>query len=150
MSESLRRKIIFATLPLALAWAAFNMIGKKASAPVPAPAEVLQSVPSSEPTVLHPTPVELKANLNSPWGRDPFQSRSHHTGARSAFGARPSTVAWALAGIIHNHQQPLALINNRMVGIGDRVDSATVVAIDKESVTLEYQGRQIKLKLSKG
>ena len=38
MSESLRKKLIYATLPLAMIWAAFNLTGKKSAPAPPEPA----------------------------------------------------------------------------------------------------------------
>jgi hypothetical protein len=44
----------------------------------------------------------------------------------------------------------MAFLNDRTVGVGDTVDEARVVAIDRETVTLEYRGRRIVLTVSKG
>ncbi|MEW5795758.1 MAG: hypothetical protein AB1772_05305 [Candidatus Zixiibacteriota bacterium] len=152
MNEKLRKKIVFATLPLALAWAGYNLIGKKNPSPAPttAPTPMIPPSPIIPTTAASPKIADLEAKADAPWGRDPFQLRSRHGRTRFAVVDRSSSLAWTLAGIIHNNRHPLALINNRMVGIGERVDSATIVAIEKETVTLEYQGRRIKLKLTKG
>jgi hypothetical protein len=42
-----------------------------------------------------------------------------------------------LQGIFYRPANPAALINAKTVGIGDRIGNATVVAIDRSSVTLE-------------
>jgi hypothetical protein len=149
MSDGLRKKIIFATLPLAIVWAVLNFPSDKSAAPVDSPQNArLQTI---APIVAPPTPdarlINIEAKQAEPWGEDPF--RSSLGGEASAPGGS-TQLAWVLGGIIYSHQAPVAFINKRMVRVGDRVGDATIVSIEKKAVVLEYQGRQIKLELSKG
>ncbi len=53
-------------------------------------------------------------------------------------GQRPEVfVDFSLIAIVWNKQLPLAVINDKLVGVGDTVKGATVLEIAKETVTLE-------------
>jgi len=55
---------------------------------------------------------------------------------------------FVLTGITTSEGKPLALINDQVVGVGDRVgDKALVKEIQERRVILEFQGREIKLAL---
>jgi len=155
MSESLRKKIVFAILPLAILWAVFNYPSKKTS---PRPSAPEATVSAETPLIAPPAPapassppaIDVEARRGEPWGDDPFRSPGPYSHRPAGGDDESTSLAWALAGIIYSDQSPIALVNSHMVGVGDKVGSATVVAIDRESVTLEYQGRTITLKLYKG
>lgn len=150
MSDRLRKTIIFAALLLALVWAIFSYTGKQAPSLTSPPVDPTQAIQSNVDTNAQLPPVDLESRRNTPWGRDPFRSSTGRASATPGGAREDAPLAWALAGIVYNHRQPMALINDQMVRVGDRVGSATVVAIEKESVTLECQGRQVKLTLNKG
>jgi hypothetical protein len=57
---------------------------------------------------------------------------------------------WSLTGIIDNGSTPLAFINGKMVKVGDLVDQARVVKIEKHKVTLSHNGTEIFLRVNKG
>lgn len=155
MSDSLRKKIIFATLPLAILWAAFNYPSRKTSSQPALPEPIVSAqMPVIAPTA--PTPatslpsINIEAKRREPWGDDPFRPVNRNARPGAGGHNESTSLAWALAGIIYSDSSPIAFVNSHMVGVGDKVDSATVVAIDRESITLEYQGRTITLKLHKG
>jgi len=150
MSDRLRKTIIFTSLALALAWAMFTYAGKKTPSLAPLPVEPAPAIQSHVDTNARPAMPDLEAKRNTPWGRDPFRTSAGRGTTTPRSVGEDAPLAWELAGIVYNHLQPIALINDQMVGVGDRVGTATVVAIERTSVTLEYQGRQIKLTLSKG
>lgn len=155
MSESLRKKIVFVTLPLAIVWAIFSYPSKKTTSQPPAPdAAVSAETPvmssSGQPAVKSTLPFDLKARRKIPWGDDPFRSIRHYSRPQVGGDDESTSLEWVLAGIIYGNQSPIAFVNSHMVGVGDKVGSATVIAIDRESVTLEYLGRTITLKLHKG
>lgn len=155
MSENLSKKIVFAILPLAIFWAVFNYPSKKTSPQLPVPeatvsAEAPLTASSAQTPVRSAPAIDIEARRREPWGDDPFRSPGHYSRRQADDNSEPTSLAWALAGIIYSDNNPIALVNSHMVGVGDKVGSATVVAIDRESVTLEYQGRTITLKLNKG
>jgi len=74
------------------------------------------------------------------WPRDPF-FRFADPGAGEETRAGPAdprpTARFALSAVLSG-SPPLALINGRVVAVGDRLaDGSIVVAIDADSVTLE-------------
>ena len=54
-----------------------------------------------------------------------------------------------LKGIIEGRGKPRAIINSRVVDIGDIVEDATVVRINKNSVNLVYMDQEFILKIQK-
>jgi len=150
MSEGLRKKIVFTTLPLAILWAVFNYSNSKPASPVKAPpAASIQTVApiTNSPKLPDARLINIEDKQAEPWGEDPFRTFS---GRPMATSKASSQLAWTLGGIIFSHQAPVAFINKQIVRVGDRVDGATIVSINKKSVVLDFRGRQITLKLSKG
>ena len=149
MSESVRKKLVFATLPLALIWAAFNY--RSAPEPAASAPEVPVVEPSPAATIGAVAPkglIDIEAVSAARWGADPFRSYRY----RGEPGkTRPTTaLAWILSGVVHGDNEPMACINKQTVRVGDTVDKATVVAIEKKSVTLEYRGRRLTVAVGKG
>ncbi|MCD6250162.1 MAG: hypothetical protein J7J98_07535 [candidate division Zixibacteria bacterium] len=149
MSEGLRKKIIFATLPLAILWAVFNYSNKNSTAQIETqPVASLQTVaPIANSELPDARFINIEDKQAEPWGEDPFRTSSRRQVTNSN---DRSQMAWILGGIIFSHQSPVAFINKQIVRVGDSVDGATVVSINKKSVVLDYRERQITLKLSKG
>ena len=55
---------------------------------------------------------------------------------------------FSLTGITTSGTERLALINNQVVGVGDRIgEKAIVKEIQERRVILEFQGREVQLKL---
>jgi hypothetical protein len=50
-----------------------------------------------------------------------------------------------LQGVIWNTYQPLAIINNQVVKIGDVIAEATVVDIDKTGIIIKYKAKKFKI-----
>lgn len=61
--------------------------------------------------------------------------------------AKPAAPALKLQGIMWKTSKPLAMINAKMVGRGDKILGAKVVGIDQESVTLDRDGETLVLTL---
>jgi hypothetical protein len=84
---------------------------------------------------------------------DSITSRSADTEATGANGSdgrvRPRGAPESfleVSGILHDAEAPKAIINGRIVGVGEVVDGAKVLAIDRlAGVTVEYKGRQVVL-----
>ena len=53
----------------------------------------------------------------------------------------------SLEGIIWDETKPLAIINDQVVGCGDKVSGVTVVKIEKDKVILNYQNESFDLKM---
>jgi hypothetical protein len=48
-------------------------------------------------------------------------------------------------GVIWGAKIPQAIINNTVVKTGDTIEGARILSIDKEGVTIFFQGRQVKI-----
>ncbi len=149
MSEGLRKKIIFLTLPVALIWAGFNLSGDKpehkqelaGSSMEPPSNNIAQTSPAIS--------INLEEKAAQPWGTDPF--RTYTYGLTSDDRPTPSTaLGWTVSGIIYSSHDPIAFVNNHSVRVGDTVNEAKVMAIDKKSVIIEHNGRQITLAVNRG
>jgi MSHA biogenesis protein MshK len=62
-------------------------------------------------------------------------------GVQKASGAR-----WVVTGILISPDRRLAMINDRLIGIGEKVDGARVKTIRGNGVELDVDGRVIFLK----
>lgn len=72
-----------------------------------------------------------------PWGRDPFVAL---TGKRAG-----GTVDLKLTAIIYNNRKPSAIVNNKIIYIGDSIDGQKVIDITKQYVILRGIGGTYKL-----
>jgi len=145
MRARFRKALVYASLPVALLWAVFSFTGDKPKHGEPAaPGPTAASKQPSAAGVVRPA--DLDSKIHQPWGGDPFRS----TGPSNGPERTVTGLALALGGIVFHELHPMAFINGRTVQVGDTIGGATVVAIDRRSVTLEHQGRQVKLSVNKG
>lgn len=143
MNEKMRKRLVYGSLVLAIIYGAYNFSGSGKKLMVEAPATI-QPMAGATPVVEEKLRAETVAALESEtWGRDPFGK------PRKAVESAPRQT-WTLRGIIYNATRPLAYINGSRVGVGDKVNNATVVAIDKTKVTLEFGGSQFDVFVRKG
>ncbi len=141
MSEATRKKMVFGLLIAAMIWGAYNIdFGKKRPG-----SNVGASAGSAQTLTPAPRPApnaDIEKDEHRGWGEDPFRVVLPEK-------QRPQkTVSWNLGGIIYNASAPLAIINNRTVGIGDVIGGATVVNIDKTKVTLDHNGSAVTLRVT--
>lgn len=61
--------------------------------------------------------------------------------------AKPVSETFVLSGIVFGDGNPFAVINDKIVEEGDRIDEAKVVRIEKNRVTLHLEGEKITLTL---
>lgn len=54
--------------------------------------------------------------------------------------AKPTFPAVRLQGVFYRPSHPSAMINSKTVSVGDKVSGAKVVAVSRDSVTLEWHG----------
>lgn len=145
MNERTRKILVYSTLPLAMAWAAYNFLDRKTDPASATP----QAAPTAAvaTTAIVPRPVNFAKIDSLPWGSDPF--RCDEAG-RDRPIAREGGLAWALSGIVYSNQYPLAFVNGRSVAVGDTIMGAVVVSIDPRTVTLEIKGERVQLRVNKG
>lgn len=45
-----------------------------------------------------------------------------------------------VSGIVWNTDRPQAIVNNKVIAIGDQLENATIVSIDKSGIEISFQG----------
>ena len=147
MSERIRKGIVFGALFLAIIWGIYNFLPKSSPSPEVAGAAVSSA---ALPLAARMTAVEKTINVaemkSRSWGDDPFRAIDKNTGYRETI-EKPR---WILSGIVYNSNKPLAIINGKSVTLGDKLGSATIVEISRQSVVVEQSGTRVTLKVSKG
>jgi len=144
MSERMRKVLVYGSLVMALCYGAYNFSGSSRpnATEQPLTIEPLAAGPA-QPVAPALKARDLTQLEEATWGIDPFANPKRKTVA----GPR---LSWNLKGIVYNPARPLAYINGVRVGIGDMVNSAKVIAIDKTKVTLSYQGNEFDVFVHKG
>jgi hypothetical protein len=158
MNESTRKKLMYGILVAAVLFGAYNFMQPRKHAPGQTGDAAVQTADVIAGTgPLQAKTIDIAQKQAEPWGRDPFRAGSTSSNTPSVSAAPRKAVApavpipiWRLSGIIFNAKQPLALINGKMVGVGDQVDQARVSKIDQTKVTIIYNGTQIDLHVTKG
>lgn len=73
------------------------------------------------------------------------------SGAGTGTGtAAPRTITWKLTSTLISPQRQVAVINGRVVKIGQKIDGAKLVAVKPGSALLHHAGKTIQLKLISG
>lgn len=159
MSDRLRKGVIYSTLPIALIWAYFSLFGSKpTTAPSAASDPALATVaPLSKPAA--PTQVSDSAIFSrlkeQPWGVDPFRGRSVYHPPVIVSAVAPvsapvkGTLSFVLSGILFNSENPIAYVNGQPVKVGQTINSAKVISIERRAVILDINGRRLTLSIGK-
>ena len=58
----------------------------------------------------------------------------------------PPELKWKITGIVWHSNRPQAIINDRVVDVGDTIDKAKVIAIRKSEIDVEIDGQKITVK----
>lgn len=155
MTVAKRQKIMYGILVVALLWGGWNFTHprKRTVTPQETSTPVAETTPAVQSTINKEVVASLEAQ---PWGRDPFSAsstrRNEGAGQKSTSKQLPTprAVSWSLTGIIDNGSTPFAFINGKMVKVGDLIDQARVVKIERQKVTLSHNGNEILLRVNKG
>jgi hypothetical protein len=142
MTEATRKKMVYLALVIAVIWGWYNLSGPVKPPRVTAPKTIEPISTAVSPGSSKPG-AEVASIQKLPWGEDPFRP----TTIRRPVEIKP---IWVVTGIVFNDVSPLAYVNKTPVQPGDTVDDATVVKIEKRSVTLNYKGTQFEIFLSRG
>lgn len=83
--------------------------------------------------------------------RDPFRPPAA-VASRITFPQADASTASAgparLQGILWGVETPRAIVNDRIVGVGESVDGIHIVAITADGVVVEYQGQRAVLRIA--
>jgi hypothetical protein len=145
MSEKQRKILIGICFVLALIYGLYNLPdsdkNKKAGTSNGNGPEITSENIAS---AVHDIDIELYSSLD--WGRDPFYRPADK---KNAYTHAPVQPEWILNGILYDTISPAAVINKQIVRVGDSVDGAMIMNIEKQKVTLERNGSQFDLNISK-
>jgi MSHA biogenesis protein MshK len=84
------------------------------------------------------------AGAEEPVVRDPLEPyRAEARGEAAAQG----TPRYVLTGVVVSGTRRIAIVNGRLLQVGDRVDGAEVVHIEPDAVHLRREGREILVAL---
>ena len=153
MTESTRKKVISGVLVVAVIWGYANLKpdsdGKKPSRRDTKTAVQQQATATPKPSIEQaPKLVRIEEKAKESWGEDPFRVEKKQ---RVGVSHKPNRVLkWTLSGILYNSHSPTAIINRQQVKSGGTVDGARVIKIDKKAVTLEHNGKQMTITVTKG
>lgn len=148
MSENTRKKILYAALVGAIIWGVYNFV----------PRSKISTVTTSKPAVSKQIPLAASSSFAridktinvadmkiKGWGTDPFRA-----GNKNKTKNKTPKKVWKLSGIVFNDINPLAIINGKSIGVGDTIEGAKVLKIERKKVVIEYAGNRISLSVSKG
>jgi hypothetical protein len=119
--------------------------------PTPAPKEVTNGVPTelamtTNPAAVSPVPVSPEPRPEKP--TPPAAAVQPKAVARvTTEEPRIDPSQFKVSTIMATPNGARAVINGRVVGVGQEVDRATVIAIDARDVELEISGRRVKVGL---
>lgn len=120
-----------------------NSVSEETS--VPAGEKATPETAGSRPSVSPDIREEQRASLNKPYGRDPFTPASYEP---KVADPETSPISLSLRAIsIREGAAPMAVINNSIARIGDKIGDVEIVGIYKDHVLLKRGGRKYKLKL---
>ncbi len=147
MNAATRRRGLYVLLGLAIVWGMYNMNAPRNSKPK---SDAVPAATASAPQVKASARQANLADYEAkPWGRDPFRTQSHRNGSAQMPSAnRPAQAAWRLSGIVYSEGTPLAIVNNRPVRVGDHINGATVMDINRREVTLDAGGSRVTLRVT--
>lgn len=148
MKAQTRQKLLFAILPLAIVWGAYNLFWNDAPKTVAPPDAAIQPTVPVTKAGPRPSKPDLERVRATEWGADPFRTLIKRTGKPA--DKPKEELKLILSGIVFNERSPMAVINKKTVRPGDMIDGARILSIDRKSVTLERNGRRLQLKVSKG
>lgn len=146
MLESRRKKVIYALLVAAIIYGLANIPGgsdKWQTEELIDTSTPTEGVPSS--LVTQTINIEYYSSL--PWGSDPFY-RVYSELENSPPRQQPVS-RWTLNGVIINDRATVAVINKTIVRIGDNVNGARVIDIQKDKVTLEQDGTEFAIHITR-
>lgn len=148
MTESTRKKMVLGLLIVSVVWGAWNLW----------PSEKVETSDSQEminhsnnPTSMaNATGDNHQENIEklqqSKWGADPFRLGKKEFNQNVV--TQNGSLAWVLSGIICSDNSSMVVINKQPAKVGDIIDKAEVVAIDKKSVTLRHNGKRFTLTIN--
>jgi hypothetical protein len=98
-----------------------------------------------DPTSVPPVP-DVGLDRRPEWPRNPFLNPRFRV-VETALPVEEPEADLVLASILHSAQRRLAIVNGRIVRVGDRIGTATVREIEPRAVVVESGGIRRRLEL---
>jgi len=149
MTEAKRKKLVYLALVAAIIYGAVNFWPSKKSVP---PEYKTIAPLTAQQVALHKARQKNAAGIDFAkydtlqWGTDPFRAARTNKGTPKKHPTR----SYDLSGIIYSPAYPLAVINRKTVGVGDKIDNARVKKIEKTKVILDNNGTELTLTVNRG
>ncbi len=89
---------------------------------------------------MQPPPFALKKFRQAEWAKNP---RPAPSGA-----AKPQPKPLQLTSILYSRDRRIAIIDDQMLKVGDRIRGMTLVALSRDSARLVQNGKVVELKLN--
>ncbi|MBI3312206.1 MAG: hypothetical protein HYZ88_01605 [Candidatus Omnitrophica bacterium] len=157
MSRTQIQQIVVVILLIAfgIVW----IVSRQPSNPMPAvPAVTTPTGPSEQPEASEPRPPapEISRDLFLP--PDAFQQRIRQRELEQERQSQPPSAApapeaaavdlsrFTVQGVFWGTSRPQAIINRKIVSVGDEIDGAKITSISKERILLELNGTEAELK----
>lgn len=118
-------------------------------APVFAQMKDIRQLEESEPGSNVASQVAItrpKVEYNADNFKDPFSGGAQLTGAPTEVSAEQvSLPELTVQGVVWGGKFPEAIMNNKVVKTGDTIEGVRVISIDKDGVTVFFEGKQVKV-----
>jgi type II secretory pathway component PulC len=149
LNEKVRKSIVFGIFIIAVIWGYSNLSQnreKTAKEPVIAKQQVVANIVNANPAENQTIAIDQNFNdsiyalyANKPIARNPF----YHN--RKKVSGRVQKAKIHLMGILYRQTNAQALINDKVLGVGDLISGYQIKNITKESVILEKAGKTVTL-----
>jgi len=103
------------------------------------PGDSARSRPATVMDPMRPPPFALRQYR--------LEKQTKQAGTAAPKPSRKSTTRWVLNSILYAPGRQRAIVNGRLLAVGERIGGARLVAIERDRVRLRLQDRSITLKL---
>jgi type II secretory pathway component PulC len=149
LNEKLRKGLVFGALAMALIWAYFTFAdrGDKVdrSSGQPEATETKAAEQGFRTVVDAITDSMYNSYKTKPWGKNPF----YHNYRPPVDPVRRSKVEFHLMGVMFGATRAQALIDNRIVTVGDKLKGFRITEITRDSVVLDNGETTLTLRVQK-
>lgn len=136
MDARKRKNIVYILFVLAVIYGFYNLkdrFDQKSAEPAP----VSQVQP---PQIVRPAKtIDIEEYSTLAWGHDPFYRAKRNRPVASV----EKQIEWILNGILYDKKRPTAVINKKIVGVGDKIKGARIIDITKTKVILKKENSDI-------
>lgn len=150
MTEQKRKIVVYVIFVLAIIYGVANLYPKstdkehKSNLDKSAQLENAQNIIAkyADPKLFDTLSLHTKS-----WGSDPFQVLHQNISKKTYSRINAQLV---LSGILYNKNNPVAIINKKTLRVGDKIENAKIIKINRRDVIIKENGKNITLTISKG